>query len=193
VTSERSGRSAAHQSVVSKAAARAALRRALEAISRTARGVALDMPDILSKFQMPGDPTDHELVAAARQFAEDAAPLAAAFVAHGLSESFVADLQAALATFERAVRGRALGRETRAGARADITAALDLAFETLRRLDAIVENRVGGDPNALAAWRLARNVGRTPAKGTGPAPAAPTPAIPEGPRPTALPSPTPAV
>jgi hypothetical protein len=177
-TSESSGRRAARQGVLSKAAARAGLRRALEAVSRTARGVALDTPDILGKFQMPDGQTDHQLATAARQFAEDAGPLAADFVAHGLPESFVADLGAALATFERAIGGRALGRETHVGARADITAALDLAFETLHRLDAIVENRVGGDPNALAAWHLARNVGRTPTKGGGPAPAAQVPVAP---------------
>ena len=174
VTSERSGRRAARQGVVSKATARARLRQALEAVSRTARGIAVDTPDILVKFQMPG-PTDAELTAAARQFASDAAPLSAAFVGHGLPESFVADLQAALAAFERAVSGGATGRETHVGARADITAALNQAFDTLRRLDAIVENRVGGDPNATAAWRVARNVGRTSARSAAPA-AAPSPA-----------------
>jgi hypothetical protein len=143
VTSERSGRRAARQGVVSKAAARAGLHRALEAVSRTARGVALDTPDILGKFHMPDAQKDHELATAARQFADEVTPLAAAFIAHGLPESFVADLRGALATFERAIGGRALGRETHVGARADIAAALDLAFETLRRLDAIVENRVG--------------------------------------------------
>jgi hypothetical protein len=206
-TSESSGRRAARQGVVSKAVARAALRLALEAVTRTARGIALDRPDILGKFQMPDGQNDHQLATAARQFAEDAGPLAADFVAHGLPESFVADLRAALATFERAISGRALGRETHVGARADITAALDLAFETLQRLDAIVENRVGGDPNALAAWRLARNVGRTSTKGGGPAPAATSPApagaaasaapstmaTPERLAPTALPPATPAV
>jgi hypothetical protein len=209
VTSERSGRGAARQGSRSKAAASAGLRRALEAISRTARGVALDTPDILGKFQMPDEPRDHELATAARQFADDAAPLAAAFVAHGLPESFIDDLRAALATLERSVSGRALARETHVGARADITAALDLAFETLQRLDAIVENRVSDDPNALAAWRLARSVGRAPTRGGGPTPVAPSPApvrsdpaapaapspvaTPERLAPTALPPASPAV
>jgi hypothetical protein len=205
-TSESSGRRAARQGVVSKAAARAALRSALEAVTRTARGIAVDAPDILGKFQMPDGQNDHQLTTTARQFADDAAPLAAAFVVHGLPKSFVADLHAALATFERATSGRALGRETHVGARADIAAALDLAFETLQRLDAIVENRIGGDPSALAAWRLARNVGRTPARTAGPAPSAHPPApagaapaapstmaTPERLAPTALPPATPAV
>ena len=207
VTSERSGRRAASQGVVSKAAARAGLRRALEAVSRTARGIAVDTPDILGRFQMPDGETDLQLTTAARQFADDAAPLSADFVAHGLPESFGADLRAAVATFERAISGRALGRETHVGARADISAALDLAFDTLQRLDAIVENRVGGDPQALAAWRFARNVGRTPARGGVPVPATPaaapsesappvtrpTAASPEQPVPTAPPPATPTV
>src|SRR5215471_8598965 len=150
--------------------------------------IALDTPDILTKFQMPDGESDHDLATAGRQFAEDAGPLARDFVAHGLPESFVADLRAALATFERAISGRALGQETHVGARADITAALDLAFATLPRLDAIVENTVGGDPNALAAWRLARNVGRTPTRSGGPAPAAQTPAL-AGASPSAVPAP----
>jgi hypothetical protein len=185
--------------------AQRALRHALEAVNRTARGIALDKPDVLGKFQMPGK-GDHDLATGARQVADDAEPLVADFVAHGLPESFVVDLRAALATFERAISGRALGRETHVGARADITAALDLAFETLQRLDAIVENRVGGDPYALAAWRVARNVGRPPTRGGGPAPAAHTPALtgvspsavpavatPDRLTPTALPPATPAV
>ena len=205
-TAESSGRRAARQGVVSKAAARRALRQALEAVNRTARGIALDKPEVLGKFQMPGK-GDHDLATGARQIADDAGPLAADFVAHGLPPSFVADLLAALATFERAINGRALGQETHVGARADIAAALDLAFDTLPRLDAIVENTVGGDPHALAAWRLARNVGRPPTRGGGPAPAAHTAALagaspsavpaavatPDRLAPTALPPATPAV
>jgi hypothetical protein len=185
-TSESSGRRAAHQGVVSKAVARRALRHALEAVNRTAGGIALDKPEVLGRFQMPGK-GDHDLATGARQVADDAGPLVADFVAHGLPQSFVADLRAALATFERAISGRALGQETHVGARADITAALEQAFATLPRLDAIVENTVGGDPNALAAWRLARNVGWTPTRSGGPAPAAQTPAL-AGASPSAVPA-----
>ena len=175
-TSESSGRRAALQGAVSKAEARAALRRALEAISRTARGIALDTPDIQRKFRVSDGQNDHQLMTTAREFAEDAAPLTEAFLAHGLPEPFVADLRAAIATFERAISGRALAREAHAGARAEIEDALDLAFDTLRRLDAIVENRVAGDPNTLAAWRLARNVGQASARRVTPAAVAPSPA-----------------
>jgi len=171
-TSESSGRRATREGVVSRAEARTALRRGLEVIRRTAWGVALDAPDVLGKLRMPDGQNDHELATTARHVADAVAPLSQAFVEHGLPASFVADLQAAIAAFERTISEGAFAREIYAGARADITAAFDLAFDTLRRLDAIVENRVGGDPGALAAWRVARQVGRTPKRGGGPAPAA---------------------
>ena len=192
VMSESSGRTAARQGTVSKTAARQTLRGTLEAIARTARGVAIDTPGIAGGFLVPDGKNDHELAIAARRFVDDATPLAASFVAHGLPASFVADLQAALESFERATSGRARARESHIGARAGITAAIDAAFAILPRLDAIVENRVAGDPTLLAAWRFARHVegrsGRTaaaaaatagpaaPAEPAGPTPAPATPA-----------------
>ena|SRR6266853_2301752 len=185
VMSESSGRSAARQGTVSKTAARQTLRAALEAIARTARGVAVDTPGIAGGFVVPDGKNDHELAIAARRFADDAAPLAAPFIAHGLHPSFVADLQAALALFERATSGRTTAREVHVGARAGITAAIDAALAILPRLDAIVENLAASDPARLAAWRYARHVeGRSvrteaaaAAEPAGPAePAAPVPA-----------------
>jgi len=156
--SESSGHSAARQGTVSKTAARQALRSALEAIARTARGIAVDTPGVAGGFLVPRGQNDHELAIAARRFADDAAPLAASFIAHGLPASFVADLQAALGLFERATGGRATAREAHVGARAGIGAAIDAAFAILPRLDAIVENGVAGNPSLLAAWRSARHV-----------------------------------
>jgi hypothetical protein len=180
VASESFGRSAARLGALSKAAARDALRGALDAITRTAQGLALDTPDAPDTFQPPVRASDHELATAARRFAAGAAPLAPAFVAHGLPATFVADLGARITDFERVTNEQAAAKETHVGARAAIGAALDAAFATLRRLDVIVDNRVGGDPNLLAAWRCARHVERTPVR-TGPPvtpSASPTPPAP---------------
>src|SRR5262249_35685164 len=109
-------------------------------------------------FLVPDGKNDHELVTAASRFAEQVAPLSASFIAHGLPPSFVADLQAAVAGFERAISGRTTAREAPVGARAGITAGINAAFAILPRFDAIVENRVAGDPSLLAGWRSARHV-----------------------------------
>jgi hypothetical protein len=182
VMSESSGRSAARQGTVSKTSARQALRVALETIARTARGIAVDTPGVAGGFLVPDGKNDHELAIAARRFAEDAAPLSASFIAHGLPASFVADLQATLALFERATSGRATAREAHVGARAGINAGIDAAFAILPRLDAIVENRVAGEPSLLATWRSARHVEARSGRTEAAAPEAPaTAAEPAGP------------
>jgi len=185
VTSESSGRIAARQGTVSKAAARQTLHAALEAIARTARGVAVDTPGLVGGFLVPDGKNDHELAVAASRFASDAAPLAASFIAHGLPPSFVTDLQAALASFEQATSGRVTAKEVHVGARAGIMAAINEAFAILPRLDAIVENRAAGDAALLAAWRSARHVEvrsvRTRAAAAG------EPAAPTGPAPSPAP------
>jgi len=158
VISESSGRSAARQETLSKSAARKTLRDGMATIARTARGIAVDTPGLAGVFLVPDGKNDHELAVTARYFAGRAAPLAAAFIAHGLPASFVADLQAALASFERATSARTTATQAHISARAGITAGIAAAFAILPRLDAIVENRVATDPALLAVWRLARHV-----------------------------------
>src|SRR5205085_1237031 len=51
--SQVSGMGAARESASSKATARATLREALDAVSRTARVLALDTPGLDNKFRMP--------------------------------------------------------------------------------------------------------------------------------------------
>ena len=168
--SESSGRTEARQGGAAKAQARAALRTALEAIARTARGLAVATPDVAGRFPPPGRSSDHQLVTTARRVAADAASYAAGLVAHGLPSTFVADLGTAIDAFEHARSTRTAATETHVAARASIRAAMDGALAALPQVDAIVENRVAGDPGLLAAWRSARHVAeRMPST---PAPAA---------------------
>jgi len=186
VMSESSGLSAARQVAHSKTAARQALRGALEGIARTARGIAVDTPGIAGGFVVPDGKNDLELTAAAARFAYNAAPLAASFMAHGLPASFMADLREALASFERATKGRATARQSHVGARAGIKAEIVAAFAILPRLDAIVENGLAGDPSLLAAWRSARHVeGRSARAGAPSAAGQAAPSAPAAPIPPA--------
>jgi hypothetical protein len=181
VMSESVGQTTARQVTVSKTVARQTLRGTLEAIGRTARGIAVDTPGVAGGFVVPTGKNDHELAVAAASFAKTAAPLAASFIAHGLPASFVADLQAALEAFEQATSGRATAKGEHVAGRAGITAATEAAFMLLPRLDAIVENRLASDPALLAAWRSARHVpGRSVRAGAAPA-GEPSPAEPAAP------------
>jgi hypothetical protein len=158
ITAQDAGRGASREGAMSKAGAREALNEALDAIARTAR--ALDTPGLGGKFRLPSARNDYELATAARRFQQEAAPLKAQFVSHGLPKSFLTDLQAALDAFERAAQDRLAAIETSAAAAAGIGTAMDLALAALTRLDAIVANTLRGEPTLMAAWTTARRVPR---------------------------------
>jgi hypothetical protein len=182
VATQAAGEGAAREGALSKAAAREALRQALDAIARTARVLDVDAPGLAGRFALPSGRNDHALTTAAQSFGRDAAPLKAQFLAHGLPKAFLADLQAALDAFERATQDRLAARETRAAARAGIGTAIDSARAALTRLDAIVRNTLRDEPALLATWTSARRVTRVRTAGdavsvapvTAAAPAPPT-------------------
>ncbi len=164
VMSEGGVRHRLRETARSKAAARAALRGEMARVVQTARALALDTTDALM-FRFPRNQNDPHLITAARVFVARAAPLAPSFVAHGLPEAFVADLESALGAFERAASDRETARQARAGACAGVAVGLKAASAHLTRLDAIVKNRVRDNPTLCAAWVMARRVGlpRVPA------------------------------
>ena len=170
-----SGASAAREGTSVRAAARAALREDMEAISRTARAMAIDSPGLEDRFRVPpGNSNDQALINAARAFLTDAAPLSNAFTHHELPATFLADLEADINRFEAAVNNQSRGTETRVTATAAIDAAIERGIETVRRLDAIVQNKFRDDPARLAAWQSASHTERAP-RSSPPTPSTPTP------------------
>ena len=86
-----------------KAIARAAVKSDVEAIYRTAAVVALENPGFDERFRK-GLKGDQKLLTAARAAAEDAAPLAAAFINHAMPPDFLDALNAHIGNFERAAQ-----------------------------------------------------------------------------------------
>lgn len=170
--SQQSGRSSAREGTTSKAVAREALREDLDAIVRTARGLALDTPGIDDRFRAPRSSRDQALVNHARAFSADAAPLATAFVEHGMPEDFLDDLGDSIKELEDAIRERNEGRQINAAAQTAIDEAMEEALEAVRRLDAIVPNVLRKSASQLSAWELARRVEYRGARKAEPAEAA---------------------
>jgi len=185
-TTQGSGRGAAREGVTSKAAARRALRVQLEKIARTAHALAGDTPELDNTFWLPRGQTDQALIARARAFAAEAVPLAAVFISHEMQKTFLADLAAAIERFEEAIHDRAVGKGAHAAARAGIQTAMRSGTAAVRKLDAIVLNKLDHDPVALAGWESARHV-ELPPRTRKDAAAAATPAPP-----SALATPAPA-
>ena len=156
--SQYSGRGAAREGAASKAAAREALRDDLEAIARTARAIALDDPGFEDKFRSPRSNGDAAVLSAARAFARDAASLRDRFLTHDMPPDFIEDLEQAIKDFELAIQETDASKGTAVAAGASIEAAMEAGLNAIRRLDAIVPNRLGDDGPTFAVWERVRRV-----------------------------------
>lgn len=178
--SQSSGVGSAQHATASRSVARAGLHEDLQAITQTARAMALDDPGLENKFRMPRSGSDSSLLTAARAFALDAVPLKADFIKHELPVTFLADLQTAINDFEHAVGSQNANRETHVSATVSIDSTIERGMNAVRRLDAIVRNKFRDDPATLAAWESARHVERATrtvrhSKDEGPTPASSKP------------------
>jgi hypothetical protein len=164
MASEISGHAARREGTTTKAMARAALRDDLMAIARTARAMAVTLPNIAERFVVPGRVGDQVLLAVARSFAENAKPLEAEFLARHMAKDFLADLAQDIAALEQASRHQENGAQTHMVARRGIEDEMDAAFDALEELDAIVPNQFANDSEALTRWDAARRVDKSPRK-----------------------------
>ena len=131
---------------------RASLRSDLEAIKRTAHAVAINQPEFDDKkFRLPSN-GDQRLLTAARSAAQDAAPVAAAFVAHAMSPNFVDALKTRIQAFERTLSDYAAAKRSVDDLKEQIRRTMQGTLGGSKRLDAAVRNTLGDDETALAAW-----------------------------------------
>ncbi|HEX8179539.1 MAG TPA: hypothetical protein VF525_08350 [Pyrinomonadaceae bacterium] len=174
-----SGQRAAKEGTTLKSGARAALREDLEAISRTARALALTTPGLDDKFRLPRNAGEQAWLAAARSFAQDAAPLKSEFLRRGLPADFLEDLNASIAALEASINNRAQQTGTRVAATVAIDAAIDAGMNAVRELHAIVHNIFRDDPATLAEWTSASHTERAP-RHAKPGPSSTQPTPPQG-------------
>jgi hypothetical protein len=153
--------------------ARDALRADLEAIARTARAMASDLPGLADKFRMPGPDNDQRLLDAGRAAAADAVPYSAQFTAHELTADFFTALNAHIADLKAAIGDQARGSEHHVRAREAIDDAIDRGVEIVRKLDAIVKNKYANNAAVLAEWTAASHKERAPRSNTPPAQTSP--------------------
>ena len=159
---EASGHTSARHGTGTRAQAREALREDLEAISRTARAMADDVPGVLNKFPTPPRDNDQNLINTARSFLADATPCKAQFIAHELPEDFLEDLSADIDAFDAAITNQSSGVGDHVAAGAALDDALDRGAVIMRKLDAIIKNKYVNRPDVLAEWTSASHVERAP-------------------------------
>lgn len=179
-SAQTSRRGAAQEGTAGKAAARDELRRDLEAISRTARALALATPGLENKFRAPRSVSDQALLSTARAFAADALPLKAEFTRRGLPEDFLEDLADDIEAFAQSITQTIQKREAQVAATAAIDSSIERGADAVSELDVIVRNKFAADPATLAAWLSASHTQR-PLRRSSATPNAPPPPAPAAP------------
>jgi hypothetical protein len=157
-----SGTRAAREVTTLKSIRRAALREDLEAISRTARAMALTTPGLDDKFRQPRNVGDQAWLAAARSFAADAVSLKTEFIRRGLPQAFLDDLNADIHDFEESISSRAQTSGERVSATVAIDESIERGINAVRELDATVQNVFRDDASTLAHWTSASHTERGP-------------------------------
>lgn len=140
-------------------ATRTALLFQLKAITRTARVVAQSRPELPGfdeRFRMPGGRRSAVLLAAAQGVLAEAEPFAAQFIAHGLPDTFIADLRKAVADCDTASNLREAGKLARASAQAGLVQAAADATATIKAIDVIVRYQFAHDAEMQSAWTRAK-------------------------------------
>jgi len=159
--------------------AREVLLARLQAIGQTARVLAKDTPGLDEQFPVLTQPSDQRLLTAGRKFARDVELLTSQFIARGMPVTFVTDLNALVDGFDRSLRDRGLGRETRRAARAITKAALSSGIDAVLSLNSIVINHLRDDEVTTTVWKQARRIvypERAKRTDATPEPATPAPA-----------------
>lgn len=156
------GMNEARFSFKSKDTARENLREMLLDIVETARSMVYSYPGIELKFQLPGNLSDVNMLAAARAFLPEATAMKSAFVAYEMENTFTTDLQTLIDEFEASLNAPGTATDTHIAATAEIGAEIRKGMVAVRMMDAAVRNKYRANPGKLAAWASASHIEREP-------------------------------
>ncbi|MBD0373210.1 MAG: hypothetical protein ICV60_20385 [Pyrinomonadaceae bacterium] len=166
----------AREGTTNRGESRTDLREEMEAMSATARAMAISTPGMEDKFRMPrGNCNDVDLLNAARAFAADALPLKDEFIRHEMPEDFLDRLNAAIVALEQAIDRQQRSRRSQVSSTSTLDDAVERGVNKVRQLDPIVRNKFRDDPGKLAEWENARHTTRAPLTDTKPPTPTPTP------------------
>lgn len=158
-TSGAGGRAVQQKSVVA-----AAIRRKLTNMSRTARALNFEDEGFRRLFKVPDSNSGQKILAAAREFASEAAKHKADFMRLGMPAGFVEDLNTDINDYEQATSAKAGAKGAGVGATAGIDEAVETGLQAAQIADSIMHNVYQDNPVKLAEWTRARHVRRSPQK-----------------------------
>lgn len=153
-----SNTSSTKQGVSKKATLRNNLKQDMEAISRTAKGIAIKIPGIDNKFRLPIGNNDGMLLTTAQAFARDVLEFKDEFIRRELSENFFNEFNKNINAFEQATKDKNASRGAQVATTASINRTIAEGIETFKEVDPIVRNKFRNEPNILAEWVAATHI-----------------------------------
>jgi hypothetical protein len=171
-SAQTSSAGSSRQGTESKDMAREALLDEIEAITVTARAMALDNAGLENKFRIPRNASDREVLTTARAFLADATPLADEFIRHEMPADFLDHLHETIADMEQAISERNHHREGRVSSTAALGEVIARGIKQVKQLNAVVRNKYRDDAAKLAGWTSANHV-EQPSRHKAAPPAAP--------------------
>lgn len=158
------------RAVEQKVALRADIRQTLKRYSRTARALNIDDPGFKRLFNVPDGNGDQVLLAAAREFVEEARRFAADFASLGIPATLADELEDDIEALEAAMNAKASGQMETVGATAGIEEQIEKGMNAEKFLDSIMHNIYFDNPVKLSQWKTARHVKKSPNRQGDPTP-----------------------
>lgn len=155
----RSGKTAAHVSVLTKAGLRVTIRDGISLLVGLAESAMDVRKDVQIVIRAPYLKADAEqFVNDSREALIQARGAEEILTGFGLPEGLLADLDAAITQLTSRNREKELGRNMQVGATAGLDRVTAEVMRVLRQLDRLNRFRYRRDPDGLAAWQRARTL-----------------------------------
>ena len=138
---------------------RDAVRDAMQDISDMWKPMAKKFQGASNRFAMPHG-SDQLLIDTARSFVAEATPLKADFVARGMPDTFIEDLEAKIEAFEASIQESSTAKIERVGTNASFKPSLDACREAVADIDPIVKMVYRTNAPKRAEWLVASHVER---------------------------------
>lgn len=153
------GRRAVTGAIAARGALQAMIADLLALLARLARQAAREEPELSAGITRPDQSASKQsFLVRGRVAASTAAKHKDVLLRYGMPDTLPDDLGRMLDEFETALNEKHAGQSAHIGAHADLDAVTEELMQLVRQLDALNRFRFRDDPEALGAWRSARNV-----------------------------------
>ena len=155
------GQISAGVAVALKQELRRAIYQTTVVIRRIADTAPDQQPEFARRFRIPVHRLNQRrFLVAAQAFLTEATAQRDTLLQLGMSDTLLADLKAQIDEYDHAFASKASGTNVQVGASNDLTRLTRDLMRTVRLLDALYRRSYAKEPEQLASWQSARDIGR---------------------------------